>query len=55
MKLKKFYKIENDKNLSELKKEDIDEYISELVRTPDKKEKHCYHDRDDLDYYGIRG
>ena len=42
------YEIENKKNLSELEKEEIDEYLVELVRIRDKKEKHPYHDRDDL-------
>ena len=36
------------KNLSELEKEGIDEYLFELVRILDKKEKYRYHDRDDL-------
>ena len=51
---KKLYEIENKKNLSELKKEKIDEYLAELVGILDKKEKYHYHDRDDPDYYGIR-
>ena len=45
---KKLYEIENKKNLSELEKEEIDEYLFELVRILDKKEKYRYHDRDDL-------
>ena len=28
--------------------------VIKLVRTLDKKEKYKYHDRDDLDYHGIR-
>ena len=30
------------------------EYLTELVRILDKKEKYRYHDRDDIGYYGIR-
>ena len=30
------------------------EYLTELVRILDKKEKYRYHDRDDIDNYGIR-
>ena len=37
-----------------MKKEEINEYLSELVRIFDKKEKYCYHHRDDPDYYGIK-
>ena len=51
---KKLREIENKKNLSNLEKEEIDVYLTELVRILDKKEKYCYHDRDDPDYYGIR-
>ena len=51
---KKLYEIENKKNLSKLEKEEINEYLTELVRILNKKEKYCYHDRDDPDYYGIR-
>ena len=29
-------------------------YLTELVRILSKKEKYRYHDRDDLDYYGIK-
>ena len=50
----KLYKIENKKNLSKLEKEKINEYLTELGRILNKKEKYCYHDRDDPDYYGIR-
>ena len=35
-------------------KEKIYDGLVELVRTLDKKEKYKYHDRDDLDYHGIR-
>ena len=41
------------KNLSELEKDDIDDCFTKLVRIFNKKEEHGYHDRDDLDYYGI--
>ena len=46
--------IENKKNLSKLEKEEIDEYLTKLVRILDKNEKNCYYGRDDPDYYGIR-
>ena len=36
---KKLYETENKKNLSELKKEEIDEYLAELARIIDKKIK----------------
>ena len=48
------YEIENKKNLSKLEKEEIDEYLTKLVRVLDKNEKNRYYDRDDPDYYGIR-
>ena len=37
-----------------MKKEEINEFLSELVRIFDKKEKYRYHDLDDPDYYGIK-
>ena len=55
MKIKKeLYEIEKKKNLSDNEKEKIYDRLVELVRTLDKKEKYKYHDRDDLDYHGIR-
>ena len=38
----------------EQEKEEIDEYLTKLVRFLNKKEKNRNHDRNDLDYYGIR-
>ena len=35
-------------------KEKIYDNVVELVNKVNKKEKYRYHDRDDLDYYGIR-
>ena len=52
-KLKKLYEIENKKNLSKLEKEEINEYLTELVRILYKKENYRYYDRDNHDYYGI--
>ena len=51
---KKLYEVENKKNLSKLEKEEINEYLNELVRILNKKEKYRYHDCDDPDYYGVR-
>ena len=48
------YEIENKKNLSNKEKEKIDDNLLELVNKLNKKEKYRYHDRDDLDYQGIR-
>ena len=36
------------------KKKKIYDNLVELVNTLNKKENYKYHDRDDLDYYGIR-
>ena len=41
-------------NLSVSEKEKIYHDLVKLVRTSEKKEKYQYHDRDDLDYYGIK-
>ena len=51
---KKVYEIENKKNLSEREKEEIDEYLTKLIRDLNKKEEYRYNDRDDPDCYGIR-
>ena len=51
---KKIYEIENRENLSEQEKEEINEYLTNLIRYLNKKEENRYHDRDDPDYYGIR-
>ena len=51
---KELYEIENKKNLSDKEKEKIYNDLVKLVRTLNKKEKYKYHDRDDLDYHGIR-
>ena len=48
------YEIGNKKNLSDKEKEKIDDNLLELVNKLNKKEKYRYHDRDDLDYHGIR-
>ena len=50
----KLYEIEHQRNISEAEKEENDEYLRKLVRILNDKEKHSPHDRDDLDYYGIR-
>ena len=36
------------------KKEELSRSGKRRVKIPDKKEAYKYHDRDDLDYYGIR-
>ena len=51
---RKFYKIGKKENLSDKEKEKIHDDLVELVRTLDKNEEYKYHDRDNLDYYGIR-
>ena len=45
--------IEKQKNLSGKKKAEIYDLVK-LIKTLNKKEEYKYHDRDDLDYYGIR-
>ena len=48
------YEIENKTNLSDKEKEKIDDRLLELVNKLNKKEKYRYHDRDDLDFHGLR-
>ena len=55
MKIKtELYQIEKKENVLEEKKEKIYDNLVELVNKLNKKEKYRYHDRDDLDYHGIR-
>ena len=51
---RKLYEIEKKENLSDKEKEKIYDDLLELVHNLNKKEEYKYHDRDDLDYYGIR-
>ena len=51
---RKLYEIEKKENLSDKEKEKIYDDLVKLVKTLNKKEEHKYHDRHDLDYYGIR-
>ena len=51
---RKLYEIENNEDLSEVEKEENDEYLRKLVRDLNNKEKNSLYDRDDFDYYGIR-
>ena len=51
---KELYVIENKKNLSDVEEEKKYDNLVELVNKLNKKEKYKYHDRDDLDYHGIR-
>ena len=51
---RKLYEIEKKENLSDKEKEKIYDDLVKLVKTLNKKEEHKYHDRDDLDCYGIR-
>ena len=51
---KKLYDIEKKKNISNKEKEEIYDYLVNLVKIFDNKEKYKYHDHDDLDYFGIR-
>ena len=51
---KEFYEIEKRENLSDKEKEENYDYLVNLTNTLNNKEKYQYHDRDDLDYYGIQ-
>ena len=51
---KELYEAENKTNLSDKKNEKIDDNLLELVNKLNKNEKYRYHDRDDLDYHGLR-
>ena len=51
---KELYKTEKKQNLSDNENKEIYNHLVKLVRTLDKKEEYKYHDRDDLDYHGIR-
>ena len=51
---KELYEIEKKQNLSDNKKEEIYDHLVKLVRSLHKKEKYKYHNRDNLDYFGIR-
>ena len=51
---KEVHEIEKKKNLLDGEKEKIYDNLVELVNKLNKKEKYRYHDRDDLDYHGIR-
>ena len=50
----KLYEIEHQRNISEAEKEKNHEYLRNVVRILNDKEKHSPHDCDDLDNYGIR-
>ena len=51
---KELSETENKKNLLDNKKEKNYHHLIELVSTLNKKEKYNHHDRDDLNYHGIR-
>ena len=51
---KELYEIEKKQNLSDNEKEEIYDYLIELVNTLDKKEEYKNSDRDDLQYFGIK-
>ena len=51
---KKLHEIEKNQNFPEKEKEKIYDDLAKLVKTLDKKREYKYHDRDDLDYCGIR-
>ena len=51
---KKIYETEKKENLSDNEREENYDYLVKKIRTLDNKEKYKYHDRDDLDYFGIR-
>ena len=51
---KKLYDIEKNQNFWDRAKEEINNYLVNLTNTHNNKEKYKYHDRDDLDYYGVK-
>ena len=51
---KELHEIENKTNISDEEKEKNYNNLLELANKLNKKEKYRYHDRDDLDYHGIR-
>ena len=51
---KELYEIENKTNLPDKKNEKIDDDLLELANKLNKNEKYKNHDRDDLDYHGLR-
>ena len=51
---KELSETENKKNLLDNKKEKNYYHLIELVSTLNKKEKYNHHDRDDLNYHGMR-
>ena len=51
---KELYEIVKKENLSDKEKEKIYDDLVELTKTLNKKEEYQYHNRNDLDYYGIR-
>ena len=51
---RKLYEMEKKENLSDKEKEKIYDDLVELAKTLNKKEEYQYHERDGLDYYGIR-
>ena len=51
---KELDEIEKKENLSDKEKEENYDYLVNLRNTLNNKEKYQYHDRDDLDYYGIQ-
>ena len=51
---RELYEIEKKKNLSDNEKEEIYDNLVKIVKTFDRKETYQFHNRDDLDYYGIR-
>ena len=51
---KELYEIEKKENLSDKEKEENYDYLVNLTNSLNNKEKYQYHDRDDLDYYGIQ-
>ena len=51
---KELYEKEKKGNLFDKEKGENFNYLVNLTNTLNKKEEYKYHDRDDLDYYGIR-
>ena len=51
---KELHEKEQKRKLSDKEEEEVYDYLLKLVKSLNEKERYQYHDRDDLDYYGIK-